>query len=795
MMSPPLTDRYRFGPFQVNAGAGELLKDGQRIKLQEQPFRLLVVLLEHAGEMVTRAELRSRIWQEDTFVDFDSSLRVAVRKLREALNDDADNPRYVETIPKRGYRFLIVDVHGDARNGTPHLAASTSASTEANALLAVESTRPKPDTGPAPRKTLTWIAASLAFVAAAIAAATLPHFRHRGELTAQDTVVLADFANSTGDPVFDGTLRQGMAIQLEQSPFLSLISEERIQQTLSMMGQPANVQLTPAIAQEICERTASAAVLDGSIASLGSHYVLGLRARECRTGKVLAEEQTQAATKESVLNALDEMASRFRRRIGESLATVARHNAPLAEASTSSLDALKAYSTGLKVAPTEGEAAALPFFKRAVEIDPQFAAAYAALGVMYGATGESALAALNASKAYALRDRVSDKDKFFIAAYYDGRVTGNQEKAQQTCEAWVRTYPREVMPYLFLAGFIYPASGKYEEALEEANKVIEIDPDNDLAYYERATYEVALNRRADAENTLRSAADRKMASPWLLLLHYDVAFLQNDKPEMDKAVALAQRTSGAEDWIADHQAFVLAHSGQLRASRRMSQHAVNLAQQATHQERAALFETGAALWEAMFGNAAEARKDATIALALGRNREVEYGVAFALALSGDTPRSQELADDLEKQFPEDTAVRFSYLPSIRALLALNRKERAKAIGLLQIAVPYELGAPRSSLQGNFGSLYPIYVRGEVYLAAHQGAEAAMEFQKIVDHPGIVLIDPIGALAHLQLGRAYALAGDTTKAKVAYQDFLSLWKDADVDIPIFKQAKMEFAQLQ
>jgi tetratricopeptide (TPR) repeat protein len=227
----------------------------------------------------------------------------------------------------------------------------------------------------------------------------------------------------------------------------------------------------------------------------------------------------------------------------------------------------------------------------------------------------------------------------------------------------------------------------------------------------------------------------------------------------------------------------------------MSQHAVNLAQQATHQERAALFETGAALWEAMFGNAAEARKDATIALALGRNREVEYGVAFALALSGDTPRSQELADDLEKQFPEDTAVRFSYLPSVRALLALNRKERAKAIGLLQIAVPYELGAPRSSLQGNFGSLYPIYVRGEVYLAAHQGAEAAMEFQKIVDHPGIVLIDPIGALAHLQLGRAYALAGDTTKAKVAYQDFLSLWKDADVDIPIFKQAKMEFAQLQ
>lgn len=780
-MQTPLGSLYRFGPFQVNALSGELLKDGNRIKLQEQPFRLLVVLLENAGEIVTRAELRNRIWREDTFVDFDSSLRVAVRKLREALGDDAENPQYVETIPKRGYRFLVVDLQ-------------TPIPGEAIARIP-EATQPNLRPESAFRLSRKWIALGVFLLVTASAATVLFLSRHRRVLTAQDTVVLSDFVNTTGDPVFDGTLRQGLAVQLEQSPFLSLISEERLQQTLGLMGQPTDARLTPEVAREICERTASAAVLDGSIASLGSRYVLGLRAKECRTGKVLAEEQVQAARKEDVLNALGQIASGFRTQLGESLTTVEKHNTPLAEATTPSLEALKAYSTGWKVALSEGDAAALPFFKRAVEIDPQFAMAYAALGVMYGTTGESALAGEITGKAYALRDRVSDKERFFIAAYYDGRVTGNQEKAQQTCEAWARTYPREVGPHSFLSGFIYPASGNYEKAVEEAGKAIQLDPDGAIGYAILGANDVALDRLGDAENALRIASDRKLENPLYLVLRYDIAFLHADKEKMNRAVALAQGKSGAEDWISDHEAFVLAYSGHLREARRMSQHAANLAQQSSHQERAALFVTGATLWEAMFGNASEARKSATAALELAKDREVEYGAAFALALSGDSSRSQLLANDLEKQFPEDTSVRFSYLPSLRGLLALDRGEPAKAIELLQVARPNELGEPRSSIQGFFGALYPIYVRGEAYLAARQGGKAAVEFQKILDHRGIVVSDPVGALAHLQLGRAYALSGETMKAKAAYQDFLNLWKDADPGIPVLKEAKQEYAKLQ
>jgi serine/threonine protein kinase/tetratricopeptide (TPR) repeat protein len=621
------------------------------------------------------------------------------------------------------------------------------------------------------------------------------YFHRTPKLTDKDSIVLADFTNTTGDPVFDGTLRQGLAVQLEQSPFLSLISDERIQQTLALMGRPADSRLTPDVAREVCERTAGAAVLDSSISSLGSQYVLGLRAKNCRTGEVLAEEQVQAAKKEDVLNALSQIASRFRTRVGESLTTIERHNTPLAEATTSSLEALKAYSTGLKAIASSGDTAALPFFNHAVEIDPHFAMAYATLGLMYSSTGESALATENASKAYALRDHVSDKEKFFITAYYDGRVTGNQEKAQQTCAAWAQTYPRELAPHTFLAGFIYPASGKYKEAVEEANRAIQIAPDNSVAYVMLATNYAALERLEDAEKTVRLASDRKLDVPLLQVFRYDLAFLKADRAGMEHEAALADSKSGAEDWIADHQAFVLAYSGHLREAMRMSQHAAALAQQSAHHERAALFETGGALWEAMSGNSAETRKSATAALALARDREIEYGSAFALALSGEFSESQSLAKDLEKNFQEDTSVQFSYLPALHALFALNRGEPSKAIEELQVAVPYDLGQPRSNLQGFFGALYPIYVRGEAYLALHQGAEAATEFQKIIDHRGITISDPIGAVARLQLGRAYAMSGDKMKAKTAYQEFLNLWKDADLDIPIFKQAKAEYVKVR
>jgi tetratricopeptide (TPR) repeat protein len=615
------------------------------------------------------------------------------------------------------------------------------------------------------------------------------------KLTDKDTIVLADFTNTTGDPVFDGTLRQGMEVQLEQSPFLSLISEERILHTLSLMGQASDARLTPALAHEVCERTASAAVLDGSIANLGSKYVLGLRAKNCRTGDILDEEQVEVARKEDVLNALTEIASKFRTRVGESLVTVEKHDTPLAEATTPSLEALRAYSRGWKVVASEGGDAAVPFFKRAVEIDPKFAIAYASLGLMYGSMGETEVGTENIKKAYELRDRAGDNEKFFITAYYDGRATGNQKKAQQTCEAWVQAYPREWKPHSFLAGFIYPVLGEHEKAAEEAQKTIELAPDFGVGYALLGSNSLSLDRLGAAQDAVRRASERKIEIPLLALLRYDVTFLQGDIGGMQREVAAARGKSGVEELISDHQAFALAYTGHLQEATKMLRRASELAQQAAHREKAAGFETRAALWEAFYGNAPAAKPAAMAALALAKNREVQYGAAVALAMVGDSSQAQTLANDLARSFPEDTSVKFNYLPTVRAFLALNHGDPAKAIELLQVAVPYELGQPRSTQTGFFGALYPIYARGQAYLAARQGAEAAREFQKILDHPGIMVGDPIGVLAHLQMGRAYGMRGDTTKAKAAYQDFLTLWKDADPDIAVLKQAKAEYAKLQ
>jgi tetratricopeptide (TPR) repeat protein/tRNA A-37 threonylcarbamoyl transferase component Bud32 len=610
---------------------------------------------------------------------------------------------------------------------------------------------------------------------------------HRGpKLTDKDTIVLADFLNTTGDPVFDGTLRQGLAVQLDQSPFLKLLSERRIQKELLLMVQPPDARLTPDLARQVCERTSSAAVLEGSIASLGTQYVLGLTARNCRTGEVLDEEQVQAAKKEGVLKALSQIASRFRTRIGESLATIEKHDTPLAEATTPSLEALKAFSVGLKIHGRQAEA----LYKRAIEIDPKFAMAYAHLGQLYGQLGESDLSAESISKAYELRDRASDREKFFLTLSYDFRVTGNLQRAEETCELWSATYPRDATPPGFLS-VIYDVNGQHERAVEEGRKTIGGDPDFPLGYVNLAFTYQNLDRLADAENTLRLASERKVAFPDLWLIRFNVAFLKGDRAGMEWAVTHGK--SEAEDMLDENQAFVLAYSGRLQQARRMSQRAVELAQQSAQPESAALYLTGAALQEAFSGNAPEARHRATAALDISKNREVEYGAAFALALAGDSSESQALANDLEQRFGEDTSVKFNYLPTLRGLLNLSAP--SKAIDLLQIAAPYELGTPRCTIHGFFGALYPVYVRGLAYLADRRGAQASAEFQKILDHRGIVASDPIGALAHLQIGRAFVIAGDKKKAKKSYQDFLALWKDADPDLPVLKQAKAEYSRFQ
>lgn len=777
-------DLVRFEDFELDSRAYQLRRSGRALKLERIPMEVLCLLVERGGQLVTREEIIEKLWGKNVFLDTDNAINTAIRKIRQALRDDPEQPRFVQTITGKGYRFIALV----AEPGTEGEAQEREGDS-------ARSANPKEArTGTDHRKR--WLLVVAATVALPALALTGYLYFHRSpKLTDKDTIVLADFANTTGDPVFDGTLRQGLAVQLEQSPFLSLVSEERIQQTLRLMGQSPDARLTPELAREICERTASAAVLEGSIASLGSQYVLGLRAKSCQTGDLLDQEQMPAARKEEVLNTLSQMASKFRARVGESLATVQKHDTPLEEATTPSLDALKAYSSALKIVYSTGSLAAEPLLKRATELDPKFAMAHAWVGRMYDDVGESALSAESTRTAFQLRDRASDAEKLFITASYYMQVIGNMEKAQQTCEAWAATYPRAVVPHDFLSGIIYPAFGKYEKGVEESQKAIERDPDFAVGYLTLAYSYVYLDRLDEAESTLRKASERKLEMPDYSVLRYDIAFLRDDKAEMARQMSLAQMKPGAEDWIANHQAFVYGYSGKLQEAKRMSRKATELALQAGQRERAALYEAGAALREALFGNSATAKQEAKAALELSKGRGVEYGAAIALALSGDLSRAEALTNDLEKRFPEDTSVQFSYLPTLRAVVNLEHGKPSNAIKLLQIAAPDELGAPGSSFFGFYGALYPVYFRGEAYLAAHKGAEAAAEFEKILRHQSIFVSDPMGALAHLQLGRAYALAGNKTKARSAFQDFLTLWKDADSDIPILRQAKAEYARLQ
>jgi len=649
---------------------------------------------------------------------------------------------------------------------------------------------------PAKLKRNGWISIAAAIVImSALLTSIYLHSRSAPKLTNKDTIVLADFTNSTGDPVFDGTLRQGMVVQLEQSPFLSLISDERVRQTLRLMGKSSDTRLTPDIAVEVCERIGSAAVLDGSIAGLGTQYVLGLRARNCHTGSVLDEEQVQASRKEDVLSALGQAATKFRTRVGESLTSVQEHDTPLAQATTPSLEALKAYSAEQKIAFSEGFVPAIPLLKRAIEIDPNFSMAYATLGLDYSSVGESVLAIENTTKAYQLRNHASDRERFFITALYDRQVTGNLEKAHQTLELWARTYPRDIDAHGVLSGFSSQGTGRYEQSIEESKKALEIDPNFAPGYLNSAFSYFLLDRPDQAAEFVRQASERSLQMAEFSALRYYIAFRKGDQSEMEKTAAVVKGKPGAEDWITHSQALVLARSGRLQQARTMSRRAIDLALQTGQRERAASYEVAVGVYTALLGNTPEARQRSKAALELSNGRDVEYSAAFALALSGEISHAQTLANDLEKRFPEDSSVQFEYLPTLRAVLALDRKQPEKAIELLQTALPHELAVPAIDFNFFFGGLYSAYVRGEAYLAAHKGPEAVSEFQKILTHRGLVFGDPVGALARLQLGRAYALSGDKAKAKLAYQDFLPLWQDADRDIPILNQAQAEYAKLE
>ncbi len=617
------------------------------------------------------------------------------------------------------------------------------------------------------------------------------YFHRTSKFTDKDTIVLADFTNTTGDAVFDGTLRQGLSVQLEQSPFLSLVSEEQIQQTLQMMGQKRDAKLTPDTARELCQRTGSTAVLDGSIAQIGTQYEVILKVVNCSNAESLASTEAEASDKNHVLDALGKAASAIRSKLGESLRTVRKFDTPVEQATTPSLDALKAYSLGRRVMGSD-DVAAVPFFRRAISLDPNFAMAYASLGSSYSNLGEPSLASENTKKAYELREQVSDRERFYIESNY----YSDAEKTRQTCELWAQTYPRDFEPRGCLGG-IYASFGQYDKCLAEARENLRLDRGSFASYAFLMGAYLNLNRLEEGQAAAEEAQAKKLDSPYLRFYLYQLAFVKNDAAGMAKQVDWSLGKPGIEDVLLFFEADTAAYAGRLAKARELSRRAVESAEHAEEKETAASYEADSALREALFGNPAEARQRAAAALTLSAGRDVQYAAALALAFAGGPDvlggRTQALADDMAKHFAEDTSVQFNYLPSLRAQLALDRNDASNAIQILHAAAPYELGS-----MGNAGItpvLYPVYVRGEAYLAAHQGNEAASEFQKILDQRGVVFNEPIGALARFGLARAYSLQGNTAKARTAYQDFLTLWKDADPGIPILKQAKAEYAKLQ
>ncbi len=669
--------------------------------------------------------------------------------------------------------------------------ASSPVIAQSNSAVAVPIAAPAAN----PRSRWLSIAGVAASAVALIAAGAYLYFHRAPKLSDKDTIVLADFNNATGDPVFDGSLRQGLSAELEQSPFLSIVSDQQILQALKLMGQKPDAKLAGQVARDLCQRTGSAAVLDGSIAQIGTQYLLTLKAINCASGQSLASAEARAGDKNHVLDALGTVATEMRAKLGESLSTVRKFDTPLAQATTPSLEALQAYSLAEKIELQKLDVAgAVTLTKRAISLDPNFAIAYATLGVSYYQLGETSQATENIRTAYELREHTSERERLGIEAIYHLVVIGDLEKARQDYELWAQSYPRDFVPPNNLR-VIYTNLGEYDKALAEASEAFHGRAPEAWSYAVLAQSYLFLNRAGEARSTINEAQAKNLDSPALHFLLFGIAFVKNDAPTMSQQVAWAQGKPGAEDVMLAYEADAAAFSGQLAKAREFSQQAEDSAARIKQNETSATYEADAALREALFGNASKATQRAAAALALSSGRDVQYGAALALAIAGDAGRAQALADDLSKRFPEDTIAQLNYLPTIRAQLALDRNDPAKAIEILQAAAPYELGSLTRANVYNFMSLYPVYVRGEALLAGHRDGEAANEFQKILDHSTIVLMEPIGALAHLGLARAYAAQADTAKAKAAYNDFFTLWKDADPDIPILIAAKAEYTKLK
>jgi eukaryotic-like serine/threonine-protein kinase len=796
---------FQFGEFQLDPLARTLRREDEIVMLNRRAFDVLLYLVQNPGKVLTRKELLDNVWA-DTFVD-ENSLAQSISALRRALEERPGDNNYIVTLPGRGYQFTVpVQVLAPVNAAIVKDAAPLASHSPSSLIVQQHTIRTSVITeektsSAAPQ--LRKIAVGVLSVSLLIAGGLYYRFSRGKHLTEKDTVVLADFVNTTGDPIFDDTLKTALNIALRQSPFLNVLPDGQVTKTLQLMMRPADAKITPELARKLCLRAGSKAYVAGSIGTLGSEYVLGLRAVSCHSGDTLAEEQVTAASKEKVLDALGTAASKLRGELGESLATLQKFDVPFYQATTSSLEALQAFNFGVKATNEKGSAAAIPHFQRAIELDPDFAMAYWAIGLDYFGVNEFGRARQYLTRAFQLREHVSEAEKMEIAAAYYLDVTGELEKASRTYEEEIEIYPRRSIAYLHLA-LAYGMQGEYEKAVQSTRQGLRLTLDPSRIANDNLINDiVGLERFDEARQIVRDAQAQNMDDYQLHEVLYTLAFFGANSAVMTEQQQWFAARPQYENFGLALAADTAAYSGHLDKARGLSKRALDSATRVGGTESGAIWQAIAAQWEAAYGNPEKASQSAAEALKLApANQGAESEAALALAMAGDTARSESLARDLDERFPLDTQMQSLWLPTIRAQLALDRKNPAAALSSLEAAAPIELG--NIQFVNNISCLYHVYVRGEAYLAGGEGNAAAAEFQKIIDHSGIVWNCWTGALAHLGVGRSKALQSRTSQgedadlarvqAVAAYKDFLTLWKDADPDIPILKQAKTEYEKL-
>jgi DNA-binding winged helix-turn-helix (wHTH) protein/tetratricopeptide (TPR) repeat protein len=791
----PTSQIIRFGTFELDRVQGTLSKSGLRVRLQGQPLQILTLLLDQAGQVVTRDEIRQKLWSDQTFVEFDDALNTAMGKLRAALGDAAENPRFIETVPRRGYRFIAPVIHSRPAGAKlePMVAvppevqpASGSDESIAEPASAVSASVPR-------HGRRNWIVGTATIMVVLAAGVALYQRYHAGGFkpSSGDLVILADFVNTTGEPVFDDALRQALEIGLGQSPSIQIMPERKASVILTQMGHAAEDRMTGKTAIEVCQRAGGKVTIQGSITSLGSVYLIGLAAIRCDNGEPIANEQAQARHKEDVVDALGRVTVQLRTRLGESLPSIQKYNAPLEQATTASLDALNAYSLALLTWDKKGDHDSLPIFKKAVELDPNFAQAHGALATIYYNLGQGDLAREHATKAFELRAHVTQAEKSSIEARYYEYVTGELEKDADVRSLVVQNHPESAGAFNHL-GNADQALGHYDQAVDDYRRAQALDPTRGGTHSEMANVLLALNRLEEASTVLADAQKRSLQTEGLLQTNYHVAFLRGDDRAMAQLVQQASSQPETAALLLSEQSNTDAFYGRVKQANESTRKAAILMEQQGDKDSAARYWAQAAIREAEFGDKGVAQEFISNALKLSRNQNVTILAAFFSARVGQVQQAETLSKQLNDQFPQGTYIQKYWLPLIRAEMDMRAGRFSKAVDDLSLLnPPLELSAPAAL---GMATLYPVYVRGQAYLAAGDGPRAAIEFQKLRDHRTLLANYPLESLALAGLGRAYARAGDSQKARQNYEAFFDLWKDADPAIPFLKELKREHSKL-